>query len=363
LPFSFTDEQQALRGAVRAFVEDAVTETATRAVMDTDRGYDIDVWQRLASELGLVTLAAPEEYGGAGAGVVELAIIAEELGRALYSGPWLSTVLAASALAAAADRAFAAEILSGLADGAPATVAVAEATGGWDPADIQCTATTSGDGWTLHGSKKYVAHAVGASLLVVAARADDGVALFAVEAGAAGLTIHPVEAFDRTRHLAQVDLDATPARRIGADVTGLLQLAAVLSAAESVGGAQAALDLAVEYAKQRVQFGRVIGSFQAVKHMCADRLLDVESARSAAYYAAWAAADESDDQSMATPLAKALCSDVFFDTARDSMQIHGGIAFTWEHPIHLYYRRAKSSRTLWGDPQAHRESLAAVIGL
>jgi alkylation response protein AidB-like acyl-CoA dehydrogenase len=363
LPFSFTDEQQALRGAVRAFADDAVTEAATRAVMDTDRGYDLDVWQRLSTELGLVTLAAPEEYGGAGAGVVELAIIAEELGRALYSGPWLSTVLAVSALAAAPDRALAAEILAELSGGGSATVALAEADGSWDPGDITCSATETSGGWTLQGSKKYVAHAVGAGLLVVAARAEDGLALFAVEAGASGLTIQPVEAFDRTRHLAQVDLDATPARRVGDDLTELLRLGAVLSAAESVGGAQAALDLAVDYAKQRVQFGRVIGSFQAVKHMCADRLLDVESARSAAYYAAWAAADESDDLAMAAPLAKALCSDVFFDTAKDSMQIHGGIAFTWEHPIHLYYRRAKSSRTLWGDPQAHRESLASAIGL
>jgi alkylation response protein AidB-like acyl-CoA dehydrogenase len=366
--FSFTAEQNALRSSVHEFAGTVLTEAATRSVMDTELGYDLTTWRRLAGDMGLSALAVPEEHGGGGAGIVELAVVAEELGRVLYSGPWLSTVLAAAAVADSADPAVAAHWLPRLADGAAATVAVAEAAGAWHAEAIECDAPEGPAGWSLRGAKHYVAHAAGADLYVVAARAPDGVALFALDGADPGLAVTPVAAFDRTRRLSRLDLGDAPARRIsaaGSDaaLTGLLRLAAVLSAAEAVGGAQASLDLAVDYAKHRVQFGRVIGSFQAIKHMCADRLLDVESARSAAYYAAWAAAGGSADLPAVVPLAKAFCSDVFFDTAKDSMQIHGGISFTWEHPSHLYYRRAKSSRTLWGDPQAHREAVAAAIGL
>jgi alkylation response protein AidB-like acyl-CoA dehydrogenase len=225
------------------------------------------------------------------------------------------------------------------------------------------------DGWTLRGSKHYVVDAHVADLMIVAAAVGSDVALFAVRTDAPGVRVAVVTGFDITRRLAVVDLDGAPARLLGDVADGahafarVLDAACVLAAAEAVGGAAAALDMAVAYAKERVQFGRAIGSFQAIKHMCADALLDVESARSAAYYAAWAIDDNSDDLPTVVPLTKAFCSDVFFDTAALNMQVHGGISFTWEHPCHLYYRRAKSAKQLWGAPSVHRDRLATALGL
>jgi alkylation response protein AidB-like acyl-CoA dehydrogenase len=209
-----------------------------------------------------------------------------------------------------------------------------------------------------------------ADLLVTTARTPDGVALFAVDPRAGGVTVRPVSAFDLTRRLCDVTFDRSAAMPLAASGTGtaprtaedVLDLVRVLVAAEQVGTAQAALDMAVGYARDRVQFGRAIGSFQAIKHMCADMLLDVESARSAAYYAAWAAADGSPELATAAPLAKAFCADTLLAAASLNMQVHGGICFTWEHPAHLYFRRAKAGTQLWGDSQANRELLVTRLG-
>jgi alkylation response protein AidB-like acyl-CoA dehydrogenase len=234
---------------------------------------------------------------------------------------------------------------------------------------VECRASPGKSGWTLQGSKSYVTDGHAADLLVVAAHVGHGVELFAVDGRAPGLHRAGLTGFDPTRRLTELHLDGTPARLLGEQGSGdavlprVLDLVRVAMAAEQAGSAVFVLQMAVGYAKERVQFGRAIGSFQAVKHMCADALLDVESARSAAYYAAWTAADRSPELAIVAPLARAFCSDTLLETAATNIQVHGGIAFTWEHPAHLYYRRAKSGAQLWGDSRAHREVLATQIGL
>src|SRR6202040_704165 len=208
-----------------------------------------------------------------------------------------------------------------------------------------------------------------ANLILVAARKGGQVNLFAVQGDSPGLTRTPLSTMDQTRKQARLELDGVPARQIGGDGRGwaplakTLDLAAVALAAEQVGGAQKVLEMAVEYAKVRVQFGRPIGSFQAIKHKCADMLLEVESAKSAAYYALWAAAELNEELPVVASLAKAYCSDAYFHATAENIQIHGGIGFTWEHPAHLYFKRAKSSELLFGDPTYHRELLAQRIGI
>jgi alkylation response protein AidB-like acyl-CoA dehydrogenase len=367
--FGFSAEHTALREAVRAFAQAASPEPELRLVMALPDGYDRAMWARLAGELGLPGIAVPEQHGGAGAGLVEAAIVLEETGRFLLSGPLLSTLLATAAIVHGADDEAASMLLPGIAAGRTiATLAWAEPDGSWDPARVSCEAAHDGTGWRLTGDKRFVPDAHVADLLVTTARTPDGVALFTVDPRAGGVTVRPVSAFDLTRRLCDVTLDqsaavplAAPgaARRTAQDV---LDLVRVLVSAEQVGTAQAALDMAVGYARDRVQFGRAIGSFQAIKHMCADMLLDVESARSAAYYAAWAAADGSPELATVAPLAKAFCADTLLAAASLNMQVHGGICFTWEHPAHLYFRRAKAGTQLWGDSQANRELLVTRLG-
>ncbi|HEY6296015.1 MAG TPA: acyl-CoA dehydrogenase, partial [Streptosporangiaceae bacterium] len=381
--FEFSAEQQALRESVRAFARAVSPEPEVRRAMALPDGYDRAVWARMAGELGLPGIAVPERYGGAGAGPVEAAIVLEETGRFLLPGPLLSTMLAAAALVRVADDCVAGSLLPGLCAGETiATLAVAESGGSWEADGVHCRATqVASGGWRLDGRKRYVPDAHAAGLLVIAARTvpDGVVALFAVDRDADGVTVEPLTAFDLTRRLSDVALDgaagvplaapgAHPGARPGAQpVDEVLDLVRVLVAAEQVGTAQAALDMAVGYARERVQFGRAIGSFQAIKHMCADILLDVESARSAAYFAAWAAASGSGDSdpgdlAVAAPLARAFCADTALAAAALNMQVHGGLCFTWEHPAHLYFRRAKAGALLWGDAQQHRELLVTRLG-
>jgi alkylation response protein AidB-like acyl-CoA dehydrogenase len=367
--FEFNEDQNALRETVRAFAEQAFSEAEVRRLIAAPSTFERPHWQRMARELGLQGLIVPEEHGGAGAGLVELAIVLEEFGRRLVPAPFLSTALATVALLAGEPDA-AAAYLPGIAEGRiVATVAFTEEDGGWDASAVQCSALQTGDGWHLSGIKSYVADGMVADLFIVAARTDSGVGFFVVAADAAGVSRSELEVFDRTRPLARVRLDGVSARALTPDGAGdsvverFLDVARVAVAAEQAGGADFALAMAVGYAKERVQFGRAIGSFQAVKHLCADAYVDVESARSAAYYAAWAIADDSAEVPTVAPLAKAFCSDTFFATAATTMQVHGGISFTYEHPAHLYYRRAKSGAQLWGSPRAQRDLLAARIGL
>jgi alkylation response protein AidB-like acyl-CoA dehydrogenase len=337
--------------------------------MATEQGYDPQTWVQLATQLGLQGLVIPEKYGGSGAGPVELAVVCEQMGRALLCAPYFATaVLAVHALLASGDEAAAEEFLPAIADGATiATLAVPEADGAWATDRLQTRARRDGDGYRLDGRKSFVLDGHVADLLLVAAQADGGPSLFAVRGGADGLTRRPLETLDMTRKQAALELDGVPGRLIGAEgsaadvVERTLRQAAVALAAEQVGGAQRCLDMSVEYAKIRMQFGRAIGSFQAIKHMCADLLLEVESARSAAYYAAWAAQEQSDELPLVSSLAKAFCSEAYFRAAADNIQIHGGIGFTWEHDAHLYYRRAKSTELMLGTPEEHREIAAGYL--
>ena len=369
--FAFNEEQEELRKTVRQFLEAKSSEDAVREQMDTEAGFDAAVWSQMGEQMGLQGLIVPEEFGGSGYGYIELVVILEEMGRALLCAPFFSTVvLAANTLIHSGDDAAKAAHLPGIASGETiATLAFTEENGRWDEAGITATATKDGDAYKLNGTKMYVLDGHTANLLIVAARTDAGVSLFAVEGGAAGLTRTPLATMDQTRKQAKVELVDVPGTLIGADGEGwtvlerVLDLAAVGLAAEQVGGAQFVLEMAVQYAKDRVQFGRPIGSFQAIKHKCADMLLEVESAKSAAYYAGWAAAELNDELPSVASLAKAYCSEAYFHAAAENIQIHGGIGFTWEHPAHLYFKRAKSSELLFGDPTYHRELLAQRIGI
>ncbi len=369
--FAFTDEQEQLREFVRSFLEEKSPESAVREQMDTERGFDPDVWSQMSDQLGLVALTIPEEYGGEGFTRVEQVVVLEEMGRALLCAPFFSSaVLAANTLMLSGDEAAKQAHLPGIASGVTrATLAFTEQNGRWDEPGITMSATRSGDSWRLDGVKMYVLDGHTANLILVAARTPGGVSLFSVDPGASGLTRTALSTMDQTRKQAKLEFSDVEATLIGQEGSGwdvlekVLDLAAVALAAEQVGGAQRCLDMSVEYAKVRVQFGRPIGSFQAIKHKCADMLLEVESAKSAAYYAAWCAGEMNDELPQVASLAKSYCSEAYFHAAAENIQIHGGIGFTWEHPAHLYFKRAKSSELLFGDPTYHRELLAQRIGL
>jgi alkylation response protein AidB-like acyl-CoA dehydrogenase len=369
--FAFTDEQDELRKTVRAFLDSKSSEAAVRELMETEDGIDKAVWSQAAEQLGLQGLHIPEEYGGSGYSYVELGIVLEEAGRALWTAPFFSTVvLAANTLIHSGDDAAKQAYLPGIASGETiATLAFTEPSGKWDESGITIEATGSGSDFTITGTKMFVIDGHLANLIIVAARTAKGVSLFAVEGDATGLTRTNLSTMDQTRKQAKLEFAATPAKLIGTEGEGwavlstVLDLAAVGLAAEQVGGAQKVLDMAVEYAKVRVQFGRPIGSFQAIKHKCADMLLEVESAKSAAYYGMWCASEMNDELPSVASLAKAYCSEAYFHATAENIQIHGGIGFTWEHPAHLYFKRAKSSELLFGDPTYHRELLAQRIGI
>jgi alkylation response protein AidB-like acyl-CoA dehydrogenase len=368
---AFNEDQDELRRMVARFLQDKSPETEVRRLMATHEGYDPAVWSQMADQLGLQALIIPEEYGGAGFGFVELIVVLEEMGAALLCAPFFSTVaLATTSLLASGDEAAKLELLPGIASGETiATLAITEDAGRPELDAIELPATFEGGTWRLSGSKNYVLDGFTASLILVAARTSEGLSLFAVEGDAEGLTRESLATMDQTRKQARLEFDSTPARLIGANgLAGVildkaLELAVVALAAEQVGGAQRCLDMAVEYAKNRIQFGRPIGSFQAIKHKCADILLEVESAKSAAYYAGWAAAEDNDELPLVASLAKSYCSETYFHAAAENIQIHGGIGFTWEHPAHLYFKRAKSSELLFGDPAYHRELLAQRLGI
>lgn len=370
MPLIATDEQEALRDVMRAFLARYSSEAEVRTAMESLSGYDATAWKTAADQIGVQALAIPEEMGGAGYGFDELAIVMEETGRSLFPAPVLSTtVLATSALVAVGDP-VAREYLARIATGdLIATVAVSEALLHWDLEDILTNAKQSGADWRLSGSKPYVLDGAQAGLIVVAARTTDGISLFAVESGADGMVVDALDSMDQTRRFARVSLDATPAVPLGEagqgweTLRGVYDRALVALACEQVGGAQAALDLTVQYVNMREQFGRPIGSFQAIKHRCADLLVEVESARSAAAYASTAVVAGTDDASVAASIAKVYCSQAFYHVAAECIQMHGGIGFTWEHPAHLYFKRAKSSEALFGWPAHHRERIAALIGL
>jgi len=369
--FGFSEEQEELRRLVRRFLEEKSPETEVRRLMATEEGYDPAVWRQMADQLALQAMTIPEAYGGAGFGYVELLVVLEEMGAQLLCAPYFSTVaLGANALLTSGDEVASKQWLPAIASGETiATLAITEDTGRWDLDAITTKATKKDGSWTLDGHKSFVLDGHTAGLVLVAARSEAGLSLFAVDAEAPGLTRTPLATMDQTRKQARLEFAGTPASLVGRDgdagpgLEKTLQLAAVALAAEQVGGAQRVLDNAVDYAKNRMQFGRPIGSFQAIKHKCADMLLEVESAKSAAYYGAWAAATDDEELALAASLAKSYCSEAYFHCAGENIQIHGGIGFTWEHHAHLYFKRAKSSELLLGDPAYHRELLAQRLGI
>jgi alkylation response protein AidB-like acyl-CoA dehydrogenase len=370
--FAFNEEQDALRATVRRFCDERSGSSEVRRLMETPEGFDPDVWKQLANELGLTGIHIAEEEGGQGFTFVELTIVLEEMGRALLCAPFFSSIcLAANAIANAGTDEERRTLLPQIASGdVRAAFAFTEPSGDWGAEGI----TVQADGNVLSGTKTYVIDGHTADLIVVTAREPgssgvDGISFFTVTADTKGLTRTPLETLDLTRKQAELVFDGVEATPLGPKGEGwpalrkTLNQAAVCLAAESVGGSEKTMDMAVQYAKDRYQFGRPIGSFQAIKHKCADMLLRLESAKSAAYYAAWAAADDNEELTVASSLAKSFCTESYFANSRENIQIHGGIGFTYEHDCHLYYRRAKSSELFLGDPTYHRELIADRLGI
>ena len=371
--FALTPEQEMLRDAARAYLADKVPMARVRQIMETPEGFDRDVWSETA-QMGWHGMAIPEAYGGAGYSFVELGIVLEELGRAVTPLPFLSTVvLAAGAVELAGDEEQKAAYLPSFASGELiGALALVESDGRWMPDPPEVSATPSGSGFVLSGTKHHVLDGHVADLLVVLATSPDGPDLFVVPGDAPGVSRTKVVTMDQTRCQASVtfdDVEVPATARLGSPGSAietldrLLDRVAVAVAFEQVGGAQRCLEMSVAYAKERYQFGRPIGSFQAIKHMCADMLVEVEAARSAAYYAGWAVAGDEDELRIVAPVAKSYCSDAYFKIAGDTIQVHGGIGFTWEHDAHLYFKRAKTDELLFGGPAEWRAKLADRLGL
>ena len=368
MAFSFTDDQEQFRDVVARFCRDKSPTTKVRELMATDSGYDSQVWQQLCQEVGLAGIHIAEAKGGAGFGPIELGIVMEEFGRALLCTPYFaSSVLTATAIAQVATQGQCDKWLPRLVDGGCiGALAISETDGQFSTNNLATRATTAADGFLLNGSKRFVIDGHIADLIIVAAHSDTGPALFAVAADAAGLQRQLIDSMDATRKIAELTFNDTIAERLGdgeaLDLTLIFDTALIALANEMVGGAQALLDSAIEYTKLRVQFGRTIGSFQAIKHRLADLLLEVEMAKSAAYQAAQVLASGEDASELAS-LAKAAASDAYLQAAIQCIQLHGGIGFTWENDTHLWFKRAKSSEVFLGTPNQHRERMLQAMGV
>ena len=370
------EELDELRETVREFLAAKSGESAVRAAMkgagEVGGGYDPAVWDQMARQLRLPGLALPSEYGGDGFGLTELGVVLEEMGAALLCSPFFATVvLAAQALLASADQAACARYLPGIAAGrTTATLAAAEGNASWDPAMVAARAErTRRAGWRVSGKKSYVIDGAIADLVLVVARSTAGPGLFAVDRGAPGLRAEPMTTLDPTRPMAVLTFDQVPAVLIGAEgqagrlMSRVLDLACVALAAEQAGGARRCLEMSAGYARTRYQFGRPIGSFQAVKHKCADMLVRVELAEATAREAARLADEDAAEFPVAAATAHICCSTGYMFAAAENIQVHGGIGFTWEHPAHLYFRRAKSSELLFGGPAVYHERLLDRLGI
>jgi len=356
MQFGLSESQEILKDSARKFFAGECPIEEVRRLMETDTGYDAGLWTKLAKQ-GYTGITFSEEYGGVGLGKVELILLMEEAGRALLPGPFFSTVVQAGLVIDAVSGAehkkkFLAPICAG---DARSTVAVLEASASWDLEDVKLAAVNG----RLSGDKLFVTDAAVANFIVVVAR--NGV--FVVEAKAAGMRITPMSGMDLTRKLYALHFDNTPAEKIG-ETNGLAKafdIAMTALVAEMVGGMQRTLDMTVEYAKMRKQFGKPIGMFQAVQHHCADMYVETESSRSSAYYAAWTLEENAPDAEAAVSIAKMYASDAARAVGNRGIQVHGGMGFTWENDVHLYYRRAKASETAFGDATFHRERIARLV--
>ncbi|MGA8144218.1 MAG: acyl-CoA dehydrogenase family protein [Candidatus Acidiferrales bacterium] len=356
MQFGLSESQEMLKDNARKFFAGECPMEEVRRLMETDTAYDPALWSKMA-EQGYTGIIFPEEFGGVGLGKVELALLMEEAGRALLPGPLFSTVaLAGAVIDSIASPELKKKYLAPICSGdARSTVAFLESSASWDPAEIQIAAA----GGSLTGEKLFVPDAAVADFIVVVAR--NGV--FIVVPNAPGLRIAPMSGMDLTRKLYRMEFQHTPAEKIG-DSSALAKAFDVATTAlvsEMVGGMQRTLDITVEYAKMRKQFGKPIGMFQAVQHQCADMYLETESSRSAAYYAAWALEENAPDAPVAVSIAKMYASDASRTVGNRGIQVHGGMGFTWENDVHLYYRRAKYSETAFGDATYHRERIARLV--
>ncbi len=357
MQFGLSESQQILKDTARKFFLGECPMANTRKLIETETAHDPALWQKLAQQ-GFIGIIFPEEYGGMGLGKVELALLMEEAGYALLPGPLFSTLMAGAVIDACGSAEQKKQHLSPICNGeVRATVAFLESGASWNPSGLKMTA--AGD--TLSGTKLFVTDAGIADLFVVVA----GNGALLVNAKASGINVQPMKGMDLTRKIYSVNFNNAPAERLS-NIAGLeraLEIATAALAAEMVGGMQRVLETTVAYAKTRKQFGKAIGSFQAVQHMCADMYLETESARSAAYYAAWALEENAPDAAVAVSIAKMYASDASRTVGNRGIQVHGGMGFTWENDLHLYYRRAKASETMLGDASFHRERIAAqVIG-
>jgi alkylation response protein AidB-like acyl-CoA dehydrogenase len=379
MDFGFSREQEMLRATARKFFENECTSTFVRERMAEPAGVTDDFWTKLA-EQGWLGLVYPEQYGGAGLGFVDLTVLMEEMGRVVMPGPFFSTtILGGLTILEAGSTAQKERWLPRITAGeAKATLAWTEPSARWDAAGVTTTARAVAGGWVLSGTKLFVPDAHLADVLVVVARttegsrAEDGVSLFLVPGDTAGLEVKLLPTMDQTRKLCEVTLrdarlpgEALLGPRDGgwAPLMRVIQRATVALCAEMCGGAQRVLEMTTEYAKIRVAFGKPIGSYQGVKHRAADMLVDVENAKSLTYYAAWAVDENATEAPLAASMAKAYASDAYRKVSGAGIQLHGGIGFTWEHDLHLYFKRAKSSEFTFGDATYHRERVAQLISL
>ena len=377
IDFGLSEDQEALQRAAREFLAAECPPALVRANAESGDGIPRGLYKKMA-ELGWMGLVVPEKLGGLGLSTIDLALVLEELGRAVVPGPFLPTQLVIAALLKGGTDAQRATWLPAfLAGDAFGTLAAAEGDQTLDPAGIRTTATKTRDGWTLDGTKVFVQDAPGADVLLVAARTKAGagpagISLFLVERRAKGVKVRPQEGFDLSRRTGEVQLKhvAVPkAALVGKEGQGwpllarLFDLACVGLAADSLGGAWKAIEMAVEYSKMREQFGRKIGSFQAMKHIAAEMVADVEPSRSLVWYAAYAYdAKPAAEATRAAAMAKAALGDVYSRTARRAVEMHGGIGFTWEFDLHLWFKRAHVNEVAYGDPALHRERVASLDG-
>ena len=379
MDFGFSEDQELLRDSARKFLDAECPTTFVRKMMEDDSAHATELWKK-AAELGWMGILIPEEHGGIGGSFLDLVVVMEEMGRSLMPGPFLATVLLGSAavLVGGSDEQKDAVLPKVAAGEWVMTLAQAEKSGRYDAGGIGMPATARGSDFVLSGEKLFVPDAHVADQMVVAARTgshaapEDGITLFLVDAKSPGVEITQLKTVDMTRrqcHVAFRDVAVAGSQVLGEVGQGWPILKRVLDQAiaglctEMVGTGQQALDMAVEYAKERVQFGKPIGSFQAVKHKCVDMMVQVENARSLTYYAAWTVDENVDEASQAVPMAKAYCSDMCKTVTSEAIQVHGGIGFTWEHDMHLFYRRGLASEAAFGSAPTHREVVAQTLDL
>ena len=367
MDFGFTKDQDLLRQSVSDFLAGECSMAFVRQMMGEDLGYSPSLWQKMA-DLGWTGLMVPEQYQGAGLSMMELVVVLEEMGKVMLPGPFFSTVvLGGLAIEQLGNEEQKKTILPGVAEGRiKLTLAFLEASARWDESGVVMSARRDGGKYILNGLKLFVPDAHVADFIVCAARTDRGIAMFLIDSNTAGIQVRPLQTMDATRKLFELKFEAVEVERAALlgepgdsdSVARILEKSKVALSGEMCGGARRVLDMTVDYAKMREQFGRPIGSFQAIQHKCADMLIQVENAKSATYFAAWASANDPSQASLAAAMAKAYCSDTYREVTSDGVQVHGGIGFTWEHDLHIYFKRAKASEVAFGDGRWNRELVA-----